>query len=167
MRDYRAEWLNELLVERAVWTADAPVRTLDHATIAGPGYVWFRFWLAEGEYLVEKYFDPQGRSLGMYARVAMLVPYNGRGYRALDLMLGLWIMPSMRVVVYNEREFDASVRSGVIAPAEAHHAEHQIREMTLGIAHKRFPPGLVRNFSVVSSKPAGQGAAGEPAGRIK
>jgi predicted RNA-binding protein associated with RNAse of E/G family len=51
--------------------------------------------------------------------------------------------------VQNEARFDAAVADGLISPVEAEHAEHQLREITTAIAHKRFPPALVRNFAIV------------------
>ena len=157
MQDYRAEWLNDMLVERAVWAEDAPAQKVGALTIAAPGYVWFRFWLTEGERILEKYFDQNGRPLGMYARIGMAVPHQGRGFSVLDLILGLWITAETRVTVLNEARFDAAVRDGVLSPVEAEHAEHQIRELTTSIAGKRFPPALVRNFTIAGKWARGEG----------
>lgn len=148
MQDYRAEWLNDMLVERAAWRADAAPVLLEGMTIAAPGFVWFRFWLSEGERILEKYFDADGNALGMYARIGMSMP-RGRGYQALDLILGLWIAHDNKVVVHHEADFEAAVRRGDLSPVEAEHAEHQIREITTAIAHRRFPPPMVRNFAIV------------------
>lgn len=152
MQDYRSEWLNDMLVERALWAPTAPVLRLGALTIAAPGFVWFRFWLAEGDRILEKYFDEAGKPLGMYAHVGMPLPHHGRGFSIVDLMLGLWISAQMHVTVHNEASFDAAVRNGAISPVEAEHAEHQIREITTAIATKRFPPAIVRNFSVTAAK---------------
>ena len=48
MTDYRSELLDDLLVERATWSVDAPEQRLAGKLIAAPGFVWFRFWFAEG-----------------------------------------------------------------------------------------------------------------------
>lgn len=150
LRDYRAEWLTDMLVERATWTVAAPRRTLGAFTIGGPSYVWFRFWLAEGEWLLDKYFDDHGNAVGMYAHVGMVLPHRSRGFNLLDLILGLWITGDRQVTVYNEAQFDAAVRAGAVSPVEAEHAEHQIREITRAIAQQRFPPAIVRNLTIVT-----------------
>jgi predicted RNA-binding protein associated with RNAse of E/G family len=150
MKYYRAEWLNDMLVERAAWHETAPVQHLGAITIAAPGYIWFRFWLAEGERIVEKYFDEDGKAIGIYAHVGMALPQQGRSFSLVDLMLGLWISSQAHVTVCNEQMFDTAVREGIISPVEAEHAEHQIRELTTAIAGKRFPPAIVRNFAVVT-----------------
>jgi predicted RNA-binding protein associated with RNAse of E/G family len=149
LSDYRYEWLNEMLVERATWDPSAPIQQLGTVTIAAPGFVWFRFWLAEGDRILDKYFDAGGQPLGMYAHVGMGLPHQGRGFSMVDLILGLWITGQSHVTVHNEARFDAAVSSGLLSPVEAEHAEHQIREITTAIAHKRFPPALVRNFAII------------------
>jgi len=159
---YRAEWLSDTLVERATWLPHASLRQIQHQVVGAPGYVWFRFWLANGEQLLEKYFDEQGRVIGMYARIALARHSRGRGLSAVDLLLGLWITEDARVTVLNEVEFEKAVEEGIIAPVEAEHAEQQIRELTTAITHKRYPPALVRNLTLVDSareatpQPAGQ-----------
>jgi predicted RNA-binding protein associated with RNAse of E/G family len=147
--DYRFDWRNEILVERATWGEAAPVQRLGGVTIAAPGYVWFRFWLAEGDRILDKYFDDGGNPIGIYVHVGMGMPHQGRGYSMIDLILGLWITGQSRITVQNEARFDAAVAGGAISPVEAEHAEHQLREITTAITHKRFPPALVRNFSIV------------------
>jgi predicted RNA-binding protein associated with RNAse of E/G family len=116
------------------------VQTLGATTIAAPGYVWFRFWLAEGDRILDKYFDDNGNAIGIYVHVGMGLPHQGRGYSMVDLILGLWITGQARVTVHNEARFDAAVASGRISPVEAEHAEHQLREITASVALKRFPP---------------------------
>jgi predicted RNA-binding protein associated with RNAse of E/G family len=95
--------------------------------------------------------DEQGRALGMYVRIALARHSRGRGLRAVDLLLGLWITEDARVTVLNEVEFEKAVAEGIIAPVEAEHAEQQIRELTTAIAQKRYPPALVRNLTLVDS----------------
>ncbi len=150
LTDYRYEWLNDMLVERAQWDASAPIQKLGSTIIAAPGFVWFRFWLAEGDRILDKFFDEKSRVVGMYARIGMALPHHGRGFSMVDLILGLWITAQSHITVHNEAEFDAAVRSGLISPVEAEHAEHQVREITTAIAGKRFPPALVRNFTLAS-----------------
>ena len=116
MLDYRSEWLSDLLVERATCSDSMPARQMGQVTIGGPGFVWFRFWLAEGEYVLEKYFDADGQPLGMHARIGMAVPHKGRGFSALNLLLGLWITDEGHVTVLNEAEFDAAVAGGEFSP---------------------------------------------------
>lgn len=106
-----------------------------------------------GDRILDKYFDASGQAIGMYAHVGMGMPHQGRGFSMVDLILGLWITGQSHITVYNEARFDAAVRSGQISPVEAEHAEHQIREITTAIAHKRFPPALVRNFAIIPKSP--------------
>lgn len=148
--DYRYEWLNDILVERATWAEEAPERKLGGVTIAAPGYIWFRFWMPAGDHILEKYFDQQGGAIGIYAHVGMALPQHGRSFSLVDLMLGLWISADAHVTVHNEASFDVAVQRGTISPVEAEHAEHQIREMTTAIAMRRYPPPMIRNFSIVA-----------------
>jgi len=148
MSDYRSEWLSDMLVERATCAPHAGTHRIDQHIVGAPGYVWFRFWLANGEHILEKFFDDHGNAVGMYARIGMAVPHKGRGFSALNLLLGLWITDDAHVTVLNEAEFDEAVEQGAISPVEAEHAEQQIREVTMAIAHKRYPPPIVRNLTI-------------------
>jgi predicted RNA-binding protein associated with RNAse of E/G family len=149
MSDYHAEWLSDMLVERATWTSQASIHRINQQVVGAPGYVWFRFWLANGEHILEKYFDDRGQPVGMYARIGMNVPHRGRGLSMLNLLLGLWITDDGRITVLNEPEFDAAVDSGAVSPVEAEHAEQQIREVTMAIANRRYPPPIVRNLNLI------------------
>jgi len=151
LKDYRSEWLNDMLIERAAWAETAPEQRLGAVKIAAPGFTWFRFWLTEGDRVIEKYFDESGKPVGIYVHVGMALPQQGRSFSLVDLMLGLWISGQSHVTVHNEEKFDAAVRDGIISPVEAEHAEHQIRELTTAIAGKRFPPAIVRNFAIVAT----------------
>jgi predicted RNA-binding protein associated with RNAse of E/G family len=148
LTDYRAEWLSDMLVERATRAPDSPVHRIGQHVVGAPGYIWFRFWLANGEHILEKYFDDHGQPLGMYARIGMAVPHKGRGFSAMNLLLSLWITDDARVTVLNEEEFEQAVKQGLLSPIEAEHAEQQIREVTMAIAHKRYPPPIVRNLTI-------------------
>ena len=148
LRDYRAEWFSDMLVERATWNAAAPQQELGHVVVAAPDYVWCRFWTPEGNRLVEKYYDAQGAAIGIFARVGMALPHHGRGFSMLDLILGLWLTEDGRVTVQNEERFDDAVKRGDVTPVEAEQAEVLIRELTTSTAQKRFPPAFVRNFAL-------------------
>ena len=87
----------------------------------------------------------------MYTHVGMALPHQGRGLSLLDLILGVWITGNNHVTIQHEAQFDAAVRAGRLTPVEAEHAEHQIREMTTAIAHKRFPPAIVRNLTLAKA----------------
>ena len=148
MTDYRAEWFSEMLVERATWSSTAPTRQLGGQVVAGPGYVWFRFWLLENELIVEKYFDANGKVVGFYIPICMPLQRRVNTLRVISLILGLWLQPDDRVTVLHETEFDQAVAAGTVATVEAEQAEFRIRELTFAIAQKRFPPAMVRNFSI-------------------
>jgi predicted RNA-binding protein associated with RNAse of E/G family len=63
-----------------------------------------------------------------------------------DLLLALWLDLDGRITVLNEPEFDAAVASGELDPDESEQAEARIRELTLGMSQKLFPPAMVRRF---------------------
>ena len=148
MRDYRAEWFSDMLVERAMWSADSLIQKLGHVIIAAPEFVWCRFWVPEGNRLIEKYYTPQGDAIGIFARIGMTLPHHGRGFSLADLLLGIWLTGNGLVTVYNEAHFDQAVKRGEVTPVEAEHAEMVIRELTTAIAQKRFPVAFVRNFTL-------------------
>lgn len=148
MTDYRAEWLSSLLVERATWRKDAFPRAFGSAEVAGPGYVWFRFWLPEQDQVVEKYFDAAGHAVGMYVPVTEVLERRGDVWRTVELVLALWMQPNGRVSVLREDDFDEAVERDILTPVAAERAERRIRELTTAIAQESFPPPLVRNFEL-------------------
>lgn len=153
MLDYRAEWPGDMLVERVTWEADAPEQRLyaygsDSVVTAGSGYIWFRFWLPDEGQVVERYFDQEGQAIGSYIPICGPLQRAGRTYQTEHLLLSLWIDAEERMTVLFEEEFDAAVTTGDITPVEAEHAELQIRSLTTAVSQKRFPPALVRNFTI-------------------
>lgn len=148
MTDYRAEWLSNLLVERANWTDGAFPRHFGGVQVAGPGYVWFRFWLPEQEQVVEKYFDPDGESVGVYVPVTEDLERRGDQWRTVELVLALWLQPNGRVSVLREDDFEEAVEREILTPVAVERAERRIRELTTAIAQEQFPPPLVRNFEL-------------------
>jgi hypothetical protein len=150
--DYRSEWLSDVLVERATWKEDAPVRTLSDfsaaVTIAAPGFIWLRFWFKTDNHLVEKYLNPAGGTVGFYAPICMPFEQAAGRLVAKFLLLALWIDQAGRIIVLGEQEFEHAVAAGTLAPVEIEQAEYRIRELTRAIGQKRFPPALVRNFSL-------------------
>ncbi len=148
MTDYRAEWFSEMLVERATWLPSAPLQQIGERTIAGPGYVWLRFWLLESELMVDKYFDAAGQLVGFYVPITMPLQRRVNTLRIITLVLALWVQPDERVTVLQEAAFDQAVKGGAITPVETEQAEQRIRELTLAVVQKRFPPAMVRNFAL-------------------
>ncbi len=148
MTDYRAEWFNSLLVERAAWTAHAPTVELLNTVIGGPGFVWFRFWLPDLDQMVEKYFNAEGDAIGVYLPVCKPLVQDDKAYRTSDLILAIWYDAAKRVSVLREEEFDEVVRRRILSSKEAERAETRIRELTAAIFREEFPPPLVRNFAI-------------------
>lgn len=109
LSDYRYEWLTTCWWSGRRGMRPAPPRRLGAATIAGPGYIWFRFWLAKGDRILDKYFDPEGQPIGMLRMWGWGCRHPGRGFSMVDLILGLWITGQSHVTVYNEARFDAAV----------------------------------------------------------
>ncbi len=152
MTDYRAEWFNSLLVERAAWTDQAPTLELLDTVIGAPGYVWFRFWLPDLDQMVEKYFDAEGSAIGLYLPVCRPLQRQDKAYRTSDLILAIWYNADKRVFVLREEEFDEVVRAQGLSSQEAERAEARIRELTAAIFREEFPPPLVRNFAIAMEK---------------
>jgi hypothetical protein len=155
MADYRAEWLTDVLVERATCGAEiSPLVVVDGGlrapVVAQPGVVWTRFWFRREGWLIEKYFSPGGRILGFYAPICGPIEYHA-GYLSADWFgLALWISDHWRVTVLGEQQFDQAAAVGNLPPVAEEQAEQRIRELTTLTAQKRFPPALVRNFGIVT-----------------
>ena len=152
MTDYRAEWFNALLVERAAWAEHAPTIELLDSVIGGPGFVWFRFWLPDLDQLVEKYFNPEGNLVGLYLPVCRPLAREDKTYRTSDLILAIWYNADKRVAILREEEFEEGVRRQLLSSNEAELAETRIRELTAAIFREEFPPPLVRNFAIAMEK---------------
>ncbi len=148
MTDYRSELLDDLLVERANWDSAAPLLHVADRAAAGPGYVWFRFWFAEGEQMIEKYFDPQRKAIGYYMPITTTWRRKDTLWSASNLVLALWLDVTGRMTVLNEQEFEQEISNNILPVDAADHAERRVRRLTLSISQKRFPPPLVRNFSI-------------------
>ena len=146
--DYRAEWLSNLLVERADWRADAEPVNLGGVQIGSPNGVWFRFWLPDPQQIIDKYFDADGTSIGIYIPIVDTFQFDGEQYHTTHLILGLWLTASGHVTVIGEVEFDAAIRLGALSEGQVRWAESRIREVTADISRSRLPPPLIRNFSL-------------------
>jgi hypothetical protein len=145
---YRLEQLGEFIVERIIWgELDVP-RTLADVVIADTGFVWYRFWPLRERQIVERYYDQRGSLIGTCIDLCTPIVWDETGYAALDLILAVWIDASGRVTVHNEERFEAAVASGVLDSHFAHLAETRLRALTADIAHRRFPPPLVRNWQI-------------------
>lgn len=163
VQDYRAAALGDILAERLVWGPGASTVQQGDTAIAGPGYIWFRFWLSRDQQVVEKYFDARGQALGMQIDVCMpLAPLAPKlragpfaavdkrldGWSTADLLLDIWMAADGRVTVRNEAAFEQAVRDAALTSDEATWAEERVRTLTSAIARRRFPPALVRNWQV-------------------
>ncbi len=148
MGDYRSEWLQEMLVERVTWGAEAPTVQLRGTTVAAPGHIWFRFWLAEQEQVVEKYFDAKRQPVGLYVPLCAPLQRQGESYATTSLLLALWLDLPGRVMMMHEAEFESAAASGRMTPSQAELAEANIRILTGGVAAGTFPLALVRNFAL-------------------
>jgi predicted RNA-binding protein associated with RNAse of E/G family len=148
LTDYRVEWLSSMMVERVHWDVTAPAHLISGRTVAGPGYIWLRFWLLEQEVVLEKYFDEQRQAIGYYLPVCLPVQRRSNQLQALSLYLALWLTPDGRLTVLNEDRFDEAVATRELTPVETEHAEYQIRELTTALARSTFPPAIVRNFAL-------------------
>lgn len=149
--DYRVEQPNEMLVERVTWDSATPTETLDgmeSLAIGGPHYVWFRFWLAGEDQIIEKYFNDVGAPIGMRVPICRPFDKNGGQLSTSDLLLTLWLDADERVTLLHEEAFDAAVARRALSPIEIDYAERRVRTLTTSIAQKQFPPALVRNLEL-------------------
>jgi hypothetical protein len=82
--------------------------------------------------------------------VPVCMPFRQEGNRVATqpLALSLWYDNEGRLTILGEEEFDRSVHEKRFEPVEIEHAEHRIRELTMGVLNRTFPPGLIRNFSI-------------------
>jgi len=145
VRDYRAEQIGDVFVERVVWDAEVPGEPRGWA---GPGYIWYRFWIPTFEQVVERCFAADGALLGTHVDLCAPMSWEVDHYQARDLILDLRIEPDGRVLLYNEAAFEEAVRAETLTEAEARYAEKHLRAVTAAIASDRFPPPLVRNWQV-------------------
>jgi uncharacterized protein len=148
LRDYRAELIGQVLIERGVWgPLEAPI-TVNQRVVARSGYIWFRFWIFPTKHVVNRYYDAGGALIGTHVDVCSPPRCDDQGCRATDLLLDVWITPEGQVTVENESGYEAAIADGSLTPADAELAERQLRELTRGIAAGHFPPSLVRNWQV-------------------
>jgi predicted RNA-binding protein associated with RNAse of E/G family len=146
--DYLAGLIDDLLIERAVWAAPPEPGMANGRAPAGPGHIWYRFWLWRDDQVVERYFDAQGQPLGTQVDLCMPLQIGEREWTARDLLLDIWISPQGQVTVSNEAAFEAAVSGGQLTEEEASWAEEHVRRLTGAIAQRRFPPAMVRNWQV-------------------
>lgn len=146
--DYLAGLIDDVLIERAIWARSAEAAPNGGRALAGPGHIWYRFWLWRDDQVVERYFDAQGQALGTQVDLCMPLQIGEREWTARDLLLDIWISPEGRVTVSNEAAFEAAVSSGQLTEEEASWAEEHVRRLTGAIAQRRFPPAMVRNWQV-------------------
>jgi predicted RNA-binding protein associated with RNAse of E/G family len=148
LHDYRTEWFSSMLVERATWMADAPVQRIGDMVVASPGYVWLRFWLLESDDVIEKYLDARGAALGYYIPICTPLDRRGTQLYVGVLKLALWMRANGQLTVLGEKNFEQAIQAGELTPVEAEHAEYRIRTLTTAIHQKRFPPAMIRNFTL-------------------
>ncbi len=146
--DHRLELLGDVLVERVVWQELPGPRTLAGAIVAQTGAIWFRFWLPRYDQVVERYFLPDGTTLGTHIDVCGPLSCDEHGCRAEDYIMDIWIDSQGRVTVQNEDEFERAVLLGELGAEQAQWAEQHLRDLTAAIARNRFPPPLVRNWQI-------------------
>jgi hypothetical protein len=154
LADYRAEWLTDVLVERATCAAETEPEPfhvgLRHPEILQPEAVWARFWFRREGWIVEKFFSAAGRTIGFYAPVCGPIEYH-TGRLGADLYgLALWIEELGRVKVLGEASFDLASTTGTLSPVALEQAEQRVRELTTLTAQRRFPPAFVRNFGILT-----------------
>jgi predicted RNA-binding protein associated with RNAse of E/G family len=145
---YLAGLIDDVLIERAIWAAPAEAVSASGRALAGPGHIWYRFWLWRDDQVVERYFDAQGQPLGTQVDLCMPLQVGETEWTARDLLLNIWISPQGQVTVSNEAAFEAAVRNGQLTEEEASWAEEHVRRLTGAISQRRFPPAMVRNWQV-------------------
>jgi predicted RNA-binding protein associated with RNAse of E/G family len=150
--DYRFERLGEILVERVIWGVSAAPLQRNDVLVAGPGYIWFRFWVLPHNQVLERYYGHQGQLIGMQIDLCMPPVGAESGWRAKDLLLDIWVTPEGRVTLSGEARFEQAVQQGRLSREEAAYADAHVRRLTTGIAQGSFPPPIVRRWQVDLSR---------------
>jgi len=145
---YLAGLIDDVLIERAIWAEPAEAVSAGGRALAGPGHIWYRFWLWRDDQVVERYFDAEGQALGIQVDLCMPIQIGESEWTARDLLLNIWISPQGQVTVSNEAAFEAAVSNGQLTEEEASWAEEHVRRLTGAISQRRFPPAMVRNWQV-------------------
>jgi hypothetical protein len=155
--DYRAEWLGEMLIERATVSTDSGAHpALDSwygSDWARPGTDVVRFWLLAENQVIDKVVGVRGAALGYFMPVTTPLERTGERVAARALYLGMQVDSEWRITVTGEKDFDSAVARGDLTPVEIEHAECRIREMTAAAAARLLPTAFVRNFAILKDVP--------------
>ena len=146
--DYAEGIIDGILIERVIWGGQAVPKASGSTQTAGPGYTWYRFWLAQDDQIVERYYDGDGQLVGTQVDLCLPLEITEVAWSTRDLLLDLWISPDWRVTVRGEAVFEEAIRRGQITALQATWAEEHLRQLTRAIAQRRFPPPMVRNWQV-------------------
>lgn len=142
-RAYLRERLGDMLVERVIW--DQPV---SETGWLGGATVCYRFWLLAHDHVVERYYTPEGRAVGIHIDVCSPLRCDDEGCVADDYLLDIHITATGEVTIHNEDAFETAVGTGRLTREAGAQVERHLRELTAAIARGRFPPPIVRNWQV-------------------
>jgi predicted RNA-binding protein associated with RNAse of E/G family len=100
--------------------------------IGKAGYTWVTRWETGKPYVITKFCDETGKTVGIYCDVARPVRRKGNGFEFDDLYLDVWQVPGSAAVILDEDELQEALGAGHVSPREAEDAYATAREL-LGI----------------------------------
>lgn len=134
--------------------------TVRDRVVSEPGapIVWYVFpgaW-----YDIGGFYLMDGTFTGYYVNLITPPDLGERTWTLHDLCLDLWIDPSGDFVVLDQDEFDRAVDNDWIEAAVAERARCQLDQLSLQVAAGRFPPPVMRRYTLNVVRSLREKAAG-------
>lgn len=91
----------------------------DKTIIALPEYVWRTRWEVDKPFIINKYFDNNGKLVGIYCDICRPVEKVENGLAFDDLYLDVWQVPGRMPIILDEDELEKAKKAGYISSEEA------------------------------------------------
>ena len=117
---------------------------------AGLSGVRVRFWLKDQNTVVDMHFTPRLECAGWYMPVTMGFNVNSFPYQTETAFVGLAVSAKRKIVVTGEQSLATALSSDAVTEQQAHNWREQLRHLRREFMARRFPPAIVRNFTLVS-----------------
>lgn len=112
-----------LAIGTEIWnTLETPWKQ-DDTIIAEEGYKWVTRWGVGKPYTINKFYDNNGKLIGIYCDVARPVQPIIGGFEFYDLYLDVWQVAGQPIRVLDEEELQDALEAGYITTLEAHNAQ--------------------------------------------
>lgn len=112
--------------------------------------VRIRFWLKELESVVEMHFTPHLECAGWFMPVTLGFDVNSPPYRTETAFVGLAVSVSRNVVVTGEHALSTALSNEEVSKKQANEWREQLRSLRRQFMARRYPPAIVRNFTLAS-----------------